>query len=93
MRSQEDWEICPRALVRQKFDRSEIVRNRTNTTIRRNDEDGKLSHAKLSTGEHSGGPGYFNMRARAKYLTVIESHKIAWVPQLGRMKKIGYDPA
>ena len=60
---EEDREVCARARTLQKFGRHGIARNQTGTTIRPNDEDGKRSHAKISTGELSGGQG--NLRTHA----------------------------
>ena len=55
VRSQENREICARVRARQRFDSLGIARNRTGTTIRPTDEDGRRSRMKISTGELSEG--------------------------------------
>ena len=62
------------------------------TKIKPIDEDGLRLCAKISTGELSGGPKNLHTHAaRAKYLIVTESRKIARAPQSGRMIKMGKD--
>ena len=61
--------------ARIKFDRAGIARNRTGTTIRPNDEDGKRSRVKITNGALPGGSG--NLRTPARTTKVLSSRNRA----------------